>query len=97
MPVPDAATRIPATIRGYRLVACDGGVFCFGDAPFLGSLPERGVDVDDVVALVPCSGRDGYWIVQACGRVHAFGDAPPLGSAPAGLVGATPAPGGCGP
>ncbi|HWS45018.1 MAG TPA: hypothetical protein VN636_04085 [Acidimicrobiia bacterium] len=23
--------------RGYWLVACDGGVFAFGDAPFYGS------------------------------------------------------------
>ena len=26
-----------ATGNGYRLVASDGGVFCFGDAPYSGS------------------------------------------------------------
>ena len=25
--------------RGYWLVASDGGIFAFGDAPFLGSAP----------------------------------------------------------
>jgi hypothetical protein len=35
---------------GYWLVAADGGVFAFGDARFLGSLPAQG-GVDTVVGL----------------------------------------------
>ena len=39
--------------KGYWLVGADGGVFAFGDAPNLGSLPGVGVNVDDVVGAVP--------------------------------------------
>jgi len=42
--------------QGYWLVGSDGGIFSFGDADNLGSLPGLGVTVDDVVGAVPTSG-----------------------------------------
>ena len=40
---------------GYFLVGRDGGVFAFGNAPFIGSLPGRGTDVDDIVGIATSS------------------------------------------
>ena len=37
--------------KGYWLVASDGGVFAYGDAPFYGSLPSYGDSVTDVVGI----------------------------------------------
>jgi hypothetical protein len=46
--------------KGYWLVAADGGIFCFGDAPFHGSLyadpRPRGPAVDIE------AGKGGYWV-----------------------------------
>jgi hypothetical protein len=36
---------------GYWLVAADGGIFGFGDAPYYGSLPGDGGSVTDVAGL----------------------------------------------
>ena len=68
--------------RGYWEVAADGGVFAFGDAPFLGSMGGRALD-RPVVAMAATPGGRGYWEVAADGGVFAFGDAPFLGSLPA--------------
>ena len=38
---------------GYWEVGSDGGVFAFGDAGFVGSLPGLGVQVNNVVGAVP--------------------------------------------
>jgi hypothetical protein len=38
---------------GYWLIGSDGGVFAFGDASFIGSLPGLGVKVSNVVGAVP--------------------------------------------
>jgi hypothetical protein len=42
-----------ATGAGYWLIGADGGVFAFGDAGFIGSLPGLGVHVGNVVGAVP--------------------------------------------
>jgi len=42
-----------ADAGGYWLIGSDGGIFAFGDAPFVGSLPGLGVSVTDVVGAVP--------------------------------------------
>ncbi len=34
---------------GYWMIGSDGGVFAFGDAGFVGSLPGLGVKVSNVV------------------------------------------------
>ncbi|MCK4177528.1 hypothetical protein, partial [Aciditerrimonas ferrireducens] len=62
----------------------DGGVFSFGDAPYLGSLPASGVSAR-AVALLPTADGQGYLIVTATGQAYPFGDAVALGSAPTGL------------
>ena len=36
---------------GYTMVASDGGVFTFGNAPFAGSLPGSAISVSDVVGI----------------------------------------------
>jgi hypothetical protein len=66
--------------RGYWLVAADGGVFAFGDAPFLGSAGGQSVN-QPVVGMAATPDGRGYWLVAADGGVFAFGDAPFLGSA----------------
>ena len=40
-------------MAGYWLIGSDGGVFAFGDAGFIGSLPGLNVKVSNVVGAVP--------------------------------------------
>jgi hypothetical protein len=72
----------PGTIPGYYLAGSDGGVFAFGAAPFRGSLPGLGVQVNNIVRIRPTPDEGGYWMVGADGSVFAFGDAPFFGSLP---------------
>ena len=65
--------------QGYWTVASDGGVFAFGDAPFLGSTGALRLN-SSVVGMAPTASRRGYWLVAADGGVFAFGDARFLGS-----------------
>ena len=62
---------------GYWLVGSDGSVYCFGDAPYLGSLSGLGVHVSDVVGLIPFSSGDGYELVGAFEQVWKFGQGTP--------------------
>ncbi len=88
-----------ATGHAYRLAAADGGVFCYGDAAFLGSM--GGVPLNRPVAGVstdPATG--GYWEVAADGGVFSFG-APFFGSTGSlhlnqPIVGIAPTPSGLG-
>src|SRR5205807_6078276 len=65
---------------GYWLVASDGGVFSFGNAPFFGSMGGRRLNRPVVgVAATPDGG--GYWLTAADGGIFSFGDAPFFGSA----------------
>ena len=64
----------PACLDGYRLAAGDGGVFAFGDAPFLGSAAALGLR-RPIVDLVETPAGQGYWLAAADGGVFAFGDA----------------------
>jgi len=69
--------------HGYWLVQADGGVFAFGDAPYLGSLPGLGLSPPAAVtgfALTPDG--SGYWLVDGNGDVFTFGDAVFYGSLP---------------
>ena len=59
---------------GYWLVAADGGIFTFGDAPFLGSMGGRRLNAPVVAMAATPTGR-GYWIVAADGGIFAYGDA----------------------
>jgi hypothetical protein len=60
--------------NGYWLVAADGGVFSFGNAPFLGSTGSLRLTQPIVDFASTPNGR-GYWLVGADGGVFAFGDA----------------------
>jgi hypothetical protein len=60
-------------------VASDGGIFSFGDAPFLGSMGGQALDQPIVGMAAPPSGQ-GYWFVAQDGGIFAF-DVPFLGSA----------------
>ena len=67
-----------STTAGYWLVAADGGVFAFGDAPFLGGLGATRLN-SPIVGMASTPSGAGYWLVAADGGVFAFGDAPFLG------------------
>ena len=65
--------------QGYWQVARDGGMFTFGDAPFLGSTGDLRLNSPIVGMAATPTGR-GYWLVAADGGIFTFGDAPFLGS-----------------
>jgi hypothetical protein len=67
---------------GYYLVAGDGGVFAFGDAPFFGSTGGWSLNrpVVDLAVRPAAGGADGYWLVAGDGGVFSFGRAPFRGS-----------------
>ena len=75
-----AAAAAAARPRGYRLAAADGGIFTFGDAPYLGSTATTRLR-RPVTGVQATAGGGGYWLVAADGGVFGFGDAPFLGSA----------------
>ena len=57
---------------GYWLLAGDGGVFRFGDAPFDGSTGGN-PSPDPAQKLVVPEVGPGYWIVDQNGTSHPFG------------------------
>jgi hypothetical protein len=64
---------------GYWLVATDGGIFAFGDAPFYGSTGNIRLNRPVYgMAATPTGG--GYWMVADDGGIFAFGDARFFGS-----------------
>src|SRR5687768_15482138 len=67
------------TGKGYWQVARDGGMFTFGDAPFLGSTGDQRLNSPIVGMAATPSGR-GYWFVAAVGGIFTFGDALFFGS-----------------
>jgi hypothetical protein len=68
---------------GYYVLGNDGGIFSFGNAPFLGSVPGLNLGAK-VTALRLSATRTGlgYHILGADGGIFTFGDAPFLGSVP---------------
>jgi hypothetical protein len=62
-------------------VGADGGVFSFGDAPFLGSLPGDGVNTINIIGMAADPKGPGYWLVSGDGTVYPFGAATKFGSA----------------
>ena len=72
---------------GYYLVAGDGGVFAFGNAPFYGSMAGHPL-ASPIVGMAGTPGGTGYYLVAADGGVFAFGSSLFYGSASGqGLLG----------
>jgi hypothetical protein len=67
------------TGQGYWLVAADGGIFSYGDAPFFGSTGDIRLN-QPIIGMARPSNGQGYWLVARDGGVFAFGRAPFLGS-----------------
>jgi hypothetical protein len=66
--------------QGYWLVAADGGVFAFGDAPYQGS--EGGTHLAaPVIGMAATTDGQGYWLAGADGGVFTHGTAAFAGSA----------------
>jgi hypothetical protein len=63
------------------MFAADGGVFDFGDAQYVGSLPGSGITPDQPVsAAVSAPVGQGYWLTTSDGGVFTFGAAVFTGS-----------------
>jgi hypothetical protein len=81
--LPTAADMVATpSAAGYWQVDTFGGVFAYGDAPFLGSLPGLGVRVTNILGMARTPSGRGYWLVGRDGGVFAFGDAQFYGSLP---------------
>ncbi|MDQ1397637.1 MAG: hypothetical protein QOG64_2896, partial [Acidimicrobiaceae bacterium] len=89
-----------ATALGYHLVASDGGIFSFANAPFEGS--TGGMTLNrPIVGMAHTPSANGYWLAASDGGVFAFGDARFFGSTGAialnrPMVGVAPSPDGAG-
>ena len=58
-------------VAGYWLVASDGGIFCFGDARFLGSMGGEHLN-RPIVGMAATPTGHGYWFVASDGGVFCF-------------------------
>ncbi|HUP86768.1 MAG TPA: VCBS repeat-containing protein [Acidimicrobiales bacterium] len=64
---------------GYWLVASDGGIFSFGNAPFLGSTGDIRLN-RPIVGMTPSPNRGGYEFVASDGGIFTFGNSAFFGS-----------------
>lgn len=74
----------PAWGDGYLLIQEDGGVFAYGDAPYLGSVPAleiRLTGLERIISGGPAPDGGGYWLMGGNGAVYAFGSAKYCGGA----------------
>ncbi|HEU5001862.1 MAG TPA: SpoIID/LytB domain-containing protein [Actinomycetota bacterium] len=78
-PPPAATGPAFATAGGYWLVASDGGIFSFGDAPFYGSTGSIRLN-KPIVGMAATPDGGGYWLVASDGGIFSFGDARFYGS-----------------
>lgn len=72
---------------GHWLATRDGGVYTFGDAPFLGSAGTKHL-TSPITGMAATPTGAGYWLVAADGGVFAFGDARFFGSMGGRMLGA---------
>lgn len=56
------------------MVAADGGIFSFGDAPYFGGLAA--MPGQPVTAMATTASGRGYWLVRSDNTAASFGDAP---------------------
>jgi hypothetical protein len=75
-----ATTSTATALRGYRMLASDGGVFDFGGQQFYGSTGGRVLNRPVVSGQNTC-GNAGYWFVASDGGIFSYGDAQFYGSA----------------
>jgi Tol biopolymer transport system component len=97
---PDIFVHDRTPVRGYWLVAADGGIFAYGSAVFAGSTGGMKL-VKPMVAMAAAPNGQGYWLVASDGGVFAFGAAGFHGSTGSirlvkPIVGMAPAPTGQG-
>jgi Tol biopolymer transport system component len=76
---PDIFVHDRTPVRGYWLVAADGGIFAYGAVDFLGSTGAIRL-VKPVVGMAASPTGRGYWLVASDGGVFAFGQAGFFGS-----------------
>ena len=72
-PIVDA--RITADRSGYWLLAEDGGIFTFGNARFVGAVPEKPIAdwiEEKIVSFAPDKDGEGYVVVAASGKAWFF-------------------------
>ena len=67
------------TGQGYWEVGSDGGIFAFGNAPFLGSMAGKHLKAP-VVGIAATPDGKGYWEVASDGGIFSFGTATFFGS-----------------
>jgi Tol biopolymer transport system component len=97
---PDIFVHDRTPVRGYWLVAADGGIFAYGSAVFAGSTGAMKL-AKPIVALAAAPTGQGYWLGASDGGVFAFGAARFFGSTGSirlarPIVGMAPAPSGAG-
>jgi hypothetical protein len=61
--------------NGYWIVSSEGYVFCFGDAPYFGSMGGQPLN-QPIVGMAARPQGDGYWLVASDGGIFCFGNAP---------------------
>jgi hypothetical protein len=71
---------VAQTGGGYRLVASDGGIFSYGNAPFFGSAGGQKLN-KPIVGMARTPSGNGYWLVASDGGIFNYGDAGFFGSA----------------
>jgi hypothetical protein len=73
-PAPPVPPVPPATSGGYHLVASNGSVYSYGNAPFYGSMGGQTLD-KPIVGTASTPGDGGYWLVASDGGTFSFGNA----------------------
>jgi hypothetical protein len=68
-----------STGLGYWLVASDGGIFTYGNAPFKGSAGAIRLN-KPIVGMTTTPSGSGYWMVATDGGIFTYGDANFFGS-----------------
>ena len=78
---PDCTTgsQTVTTHPGYWLVASDGGIFNYGNAPFYGSAGNIQLN-KRIVGMSLAASHQGYWLVASDGGIFSYGNARFYGS-----------------
>ena len=50
-------------------------MFAFGSAQFHGSLPQLGINVNNIIGIISTPSGNGYWMFVSDGGIFSFGDA----------------------